>query len=161
VGFERVTLFGTVEILYQSSLGAVLSLWTDLPGDALVLRRFGTMPAAAGRRTFRLRVSGAVKGRLYQLMVTPSNGGDVRIYGARVWARQLGPAASAWQWYAVPVVETPDEYQPVKLPIEPTGDAWQAVKLPVEPTPEDWSAAALPIKATPPVPEWVSVEVDE
>lgn len=189
MGFEKVTIFGTLELLYSATGIADVQFLTDLPGNALAVRAFDDMPAAAGRRPFRLRMHGTVKGTLYQVAVIPRTGVTAEVYGARVWARQLGPVESAWQWYTVPIVETPLEYvavplpveesplhfSAVKLPIDPTSDLWQPAKLPVEATPdvfsavplpveqppETWTGERLPVRVTPPRPDWIEIPVDE
>lgn len=184
-----VTLFRFVEVLVDAPGGASLSFLTDLPGDALAARATVDIPATTGRHPYRMSVLGAVKGKLYQVSITPTGSSAVRVYAAKIYARVLGPQPTAWAWYPIPVLETPvewqaiklpipetsDEWQPmklpipatsddwqaVKLPIEPTGEEWQPVKLPIAPTSEDWSEMKLPVKPTPVVPDWVEVQVDQ
>lgn len=171
---QLVTLFRFVEVLIDAPGGATLTFYTDLPGNAMASRSSVGIPATSGRHSFRLPLSGSVKGKLYQLKIVPNGGTIVSVYAAKVYARVLGPAAAPWQWYAVPVTETPvewsavklpipatsEDWQPVKLPIPATSDDWSALKLPIDPTSEQWAEMKLPVKETPVVPEWVQVGVD-
>lgn len=172
---QLVTLFRFVEVLVDAPGGATLTFLTDLPGNAMASRSSVGIPATNGRHSFRLPLSGACKGKLYQVKVVPNGGTAAIVYAAKVYARVLGPMPTQWQWYAVPgVIETPVEWSAIKLPIEPTSESWVAkslpipptpeefapVKLPIEPTGESWSELKLPVKETPVVPDWLSVQVD-
>lgn len=170
MGFERVAIFGLIDVDLESTGTGTLTLSTDLPGIALAARETKAIPATS-RRSMRFRLQGTTKGHLYTLRIVPAPGCLMRLYGARIWARVL--PGGAWQWYPVPMIETPAEFTPVKLPIPPTGE-WEPVKLPVPPTPEEWSPVKLPIpptpqefspvplpiKPTPANPEWVNIEID-
>lgn len=156
MGFERITLFGIVEVDMESTGTGTLTLSTDCPGTALAVRETKTIPVTS-RRPVRFRLQGTTKGRLYSLKIVPVSGCVMRLYGARIWARVLpGPA---WSWYQVPMIGTPDEWTPVKLPIPQMSD-WSEVKLPIPPI-SDWSSHPLPIKPTPQNPEWVRIPVDD
>jgi hypothetical protein len=167
VGFERVAIFGLIELQLDATLGGQLYLSTDLPGNAMAVRETKTVPATA-RRVVRFRLQGTTKGRLYSVKVSPAGGGIIRLYGGRIWARVL-PGAE-WQWYALPIPETGDwtpsklpipetgDWTPAKLPIPETGD-WTPAKLPIPET-GDWTPAKLPIQPTPQNPEWVDIPTD-
>jgi hypothetical protein len=171
---ELVTLFRFLEVLVDAPAGAVLTFFTDLPGNAMSVRSAITIPATIGRHPYRLSLSGACKGKLYQVKIVPQTWNPVAIYAAKVYARVLGPAPTQWAWYTVPVMETSvewqpvklpipqtsDEWQPVKLPIPQTSDDWQALKLPIPATSDEWTPAPLPVKPTPVVPDWVQVQID-
>jgi hypothetical protein len=170
MGFERVAIFGLIDLHLDSTSTGTLTLKTDLPGNDMAVRETAAIPAT-GRRVLRFRLQGTTKGRLYSVKAAPVNGGVIRLYGARIWARVLpGPG---WAWYEIPVPPTSEEWTPVKLPIPPMGDwaaaklpipevgDWSAVKLPIPPTPEEWTPEKLPIKPTPANPEWVSLEIDQ
>lgn len=187
---QYVCLFRFVEVLLDAPNGATLQFLTDMPGDALAVRRAVTIPATTGRHPVRVSLPGSTKGKLYQIKIAPTNGFTLRLYKAMVYARLLGTQASPWTWHPVPglfetspdwqpiklpieptsdawqqvklpIEATPDAWQQVKLPIEATPDAWQQVKLPIEDTPDAWSEMKLPVKETPVVPSWVPVQVDE
>ncbi len=156
MGFERVALFGLVDVEMESTGTGTLTLSTDLPGTALAVRETKAI-AATSRRPVRFRLQGTTKGHIYTLRIVPVSGCVMRLYKARIWARLLpGPA---WDWYAVPLPPTSEEWSEVKLPIPPFGQ-WEAKALPIPPM-SDWEGKALPIKPTPPNPEWVRIPVDE
>jgi hypothetical protein len=167
MGFERVAIFGLIDLEVEATAGGFVTLSTDLPGDAIAQREAKPIPVT-GRRVVRCRLQGTTKGRLYSVRVTPNGGGVVRLYGGRIWARVL-PGAE-WQWYALPIPPTGEwsavklpipemgEWQPAKLAIPEMGE-WQPAKLPIAET-GDWAPAKLPIAPTPQNPEWVSLEVD-
>lgn len=170
MGFQTVKIFGLIELDIDTTAAGILHIYTDIPGNALVDR--GTISIAAGsRRTQRFRLQGTTKCHLLKVSYTPGVG-VARIYGARVWAREL--PAGAWAWYPLPVIDTPmeftaaplpvtqtpEEYVSVHLPIPATSADWTAAPLPITPT-GDWTAAALPVKPTKAVPDWASIEVDQ
>ena len=170
---ELLTLFKYVEVLVDASKGCTLTFSTDLSGNAMTVKATVVLPATAGRHPYRITLPGWTKGKLFSLKITPN--GQMAIYEAKVYARVLGPAPTAWAWYMVPVLPTPVEWQPVnlpiiptsetweerQLPIPPTGQDWSEQKLPIQPTSEDWSELKLPVLPTPPIPSWVNVEVDQ
>lgn len=178
--FEKVGIFGLIDVDLECTGAGTLKISTDLPGNALAVRETKNIPTTT-RRVLRFRLSGHTKGHLYKLNITPTSGA-MRLYGARIWARTLPDGE--WAWRAVPIIETPVEWTPVKLPIPETGE-WQPAKLPVPqvgewtpeklPVPEttewspsklpipptsDWFGQGLPIKPTPQNPEWVEIQVD-
>jgi hypothetical protein len=171
MGFERVALFGLIDLELETTGAATLTLSTDLPSNGMTVKETKSI-AATGRRVVRFRLRGTTKGRLYSVKVTPAFGAVLRLYGGRIWARVL--PNSEWAWYQIPIPETPVEWTPVKLPIPETPQEWTAVKLPIPetpetwtpvklpipPTPEEWTAVQLPIKPTPANPEWVELETD-
>jgi hypothetical protein len=170
MGFERVALFGLLDLELDASLGGAVTLSTDLPGNALAVRETKPIPATL-RRVVRFRLQGTTKGRLYSVRVTPNGGGAIRLYGGRIWARVLpGPE---WQWYALPVPPTGEwtparlpipevgEWTAAKLPIPPTPEEWTPAKLPIPPTSEEWTPEKLPIQPTPQNPSWVNLEIDQ
>jgi hypothetical protein len=180
MAFERVALFGLIDVDLECTGTGTLKLKTDLPGNALAVRETKAIPATS-RRVLRFRLQGATKGHIYTLNITPTSG-TMRIYGARIWARLL--PGDAWSWYVVPVIPSSD-WQAVPLPIPQTGE-WQARELPIPATSEwmgrelpipqtsewaprelpipptsDWNPQPLPIKPTPPNPEWVEIPIDQ
>ena len=156
MGFEKVALFGTIDLELESTGTATLTLSTDCPGTAIALRETKTIPATITRRVVRFRLQGTTKGRLYSLRITPANGVIMRLYGARIWARVL-PAAE-WQWYVVPMMAGSEEWTPVKLDIPPMGP-WEKRDLEI-PKMGQWEQVKLPIAPTAANPEWVKLEMD-
>lgn len=167
MAFERVALFGIIDVDLESTGAGTLYLSTDVPGVALSVRETKAI-AATSRRPVRLRLKGTTQGHLYSLRIVPAYGAQMRIYGARIWARVL---PNPWAWYPVPLIETgtweprplpipqTGDWAPRPLPIPPTGD-WEGARLPIPKT-EDWVAAQLPIIPTPPNPEWVEIPTDQ
>lgn len=186
MSFPQNTLFAKIELdIVVPISAATLLVKTDVPGFAMATRATITVPVTT-RRPVAARLPFNCQGHLIQLVLTPGASSKVRLYGCRVWARVLPDGR--WNWYPIPVVDTPvgysrvnlpiqqtpeewsrvglpiaatgEEYSRVALPVMTTPDDWRSVPLPIPPTPEDWSTARLPIKATPPVPDWIPVEVD-
>jgi len=164
---EAVTIFGALDVEYESTLGGQLTFQTDLPGNAMAVREeFGIV--AASWRVVRFRMRPTTRGHLYNLKIVPYFGSIMRIYNARIWARTL--PGTQWQWYAVPLPPT-TEWAPVKMEIPPMGEwapvkmditpitDWNPVKMAIPPT-TDWNPRPMAIKPTPPNPEWVDVQVD-
>ncbi len=115
-GSERVKLFKEIEVVY-STLGAVpYIVYTDLPGTAgLISRSTGTLVATTGEETFKIRLPGTTKGRLFQLLLSPD--ADAVIEAIRVNLKFIGePNASAWFWVDLPIEKTDDGIW-VKIPI--------------------------------------------
>jgi hypothetical protein len=146
---ELVTLFRFVEVLVDAPFGATLTFSTDLPGNVMTQRASVAIPATAVRHPFRLSLPGSCKGKLYQVKLVPATWFPMRIYAAKVYARVLGPAASGWAWYTVPLPQTSSEWQPIELPIPQTPEAWQPVQLPIPRTAEEFQLVQLPIPQTP------------
>jgi hypothetical protein len=169
MAFEHVFLLGKLEIDVVATASGTVTIQTDLPGNALADRGTVTV-GVAGRRVVQKRLPYNFIGHLFKFTYAPGSGTS-RLYGMRVWAREL--PGGQWQWYPL-LVPTADGWTAVKLPIPETAEAWSSVKLPVAVTSEDWStvrlpipgtpeefsAVNLPIKPTPDVPEWRPLEVD-
>lgn len=144
MAFEKLHLIAKIEFDVESTSDGTVSIDTDVPGNAMAER--GTVPVPTGtRHVVQKRLPYYFRGHLFDFVYAPGPG-YARIYGARVWAREL--PTGVWQWYALPVLPTP-------------AGEWQTVKIDVPPTSESWGEIRLPIKATPPVPDWISLEVDE
>jgi hypothetical protein len=171
VAFEKIYLIAKIEIDLQSAVAGAFGILSDTPGNAIAPRVTVTTPIC-GRRVVQKRLPYFVQGHLFTFTWLPVLGPG-RLYGVRVWAREL--PTGAWQWYALPVVSTPNEWASARLQIPETPDGWTAARLEVPPsaaewssvalrmpaTPDEWGNMALPIRPTPPVPEWVTLEVDQ
>lgn len=115
-GTERVKLLKEIEIVYRSVNTTLLTLSTDLPGDAIATRFTATLPATSGERSVKIPspecpissgLMGIVKGRLYQLRLDPAV--DCRIEAIRFWMKMIGaPNATPWGWYDLPQEKTQD-----------------------------------------------------
>jgi hypothetical protein len=169
MGFQQVAIFGVIDVEMESTGTGTLTLSTDLPGTALAVRETKAI-LATSRRPVRFRLLGTTKGHIYSVRIVPANGCVMRLYKARIWARVLpGPE---WQWYAIPLPATPEEWSEVKLEIPGVGQweerkleippmgQWTEAKLPIAP-PSEWSVQQLPIRPTPANPSWVNIGVDE
>jgi len=173
LAFERLKEYRKVRLDLDTSGQMTLEVYTDLPGEGMALRYsevINTEATTTGRRMVEVGLPGNVKGRLMKLRL--AGGAEVRLFGARVLARVLG-GAEGWDWYPVPIEETPDLFGTAQLPIEPTPDGFAEAHLPIEPTPDDfaearlpieptpegWATAGLPMRATPDLRTWVSLPV--
>jgi len=185
MAFEKVKLFGKIEVDIAASSVGTFALLTDVPGYAMAQRFTFSVPITT-RRPVVSRVPNNTVGHLLKVSYTPGSGQAV-IYGARIWAREL--PGGQWQWYPLPVVETPveftamdlpiprtpEEFSPARLPIQSTPEEWASAVLPIPPTPEEysaaplpipqtpeaWSSISLPVKPTPVVPDWADMEIDQ
>ena len=178
---EIITLFGILELTLDCTGAGTAYLSTDLPGDLMAVQETKQITTTTTRRVFRWRLKPSTKGRLYRLKVVPTGSAIIRLYGGRLWARPITVAsgyneqmAPGWQWFAIPIPATPEEWAAVPLPIPETPVDFAAVPLPIPETPvefsplplpipptsEEWTSAQLPIKETPANPEWVDIAVD-
>ena len=155
MAFEKVHLLGKVELDIVASAGGTLTIQTDIPGEAMADRGTVTIPTCT-RRVVRSRLPYNFHGHLFQFKVTAT--GTVRLYGVRVWAREL--PGGQWQWYPLPVPETSEAWSAFKLLVPPTAEDWSDVRVPIPGTAEEFSAVHLPIKPTPDVPSWAALELD-
>jgi len=146
VGFESLWLYREIELLVDTSGPMTLTLLTELPWQKMQLRYSVPFDTASSteRVPVKIRLPGDVKGKLTQLRIDGPN--QARLYGVRVFAKPLG-IESAWRWYVIPVVETPEGYAAAPLPILPTPEGWSAMKLPLIETPLEASWLDLPVDA--------------
>lgn len=170
MAFEHIFLLGKIEIDVIATAAGTITIQTDIPGNALADRGTVTVGIST-RRVVQKRLPYNFQGHLFKFTYAPG-AGQSRLYGVRVWAREL--PAGQWQWYPLPVVPTPDGWSSVKLPIPATSEEWSTAKLPIPPTQEEfqtvripipetseqWSSVSLPIAPTPPVPSWISLDID-
>lgn len=157
MAFERVALFAILEFDYHAPAGALAHFYTDLPGNAIAERTAGLiLPASTGRRTVKCRLGGTVKGKKYEVKVTSA--GAVFLFGGRVYARPLGVDAQ-WDWYALPIPPTSNEFTEYKLPIPKTAEEFTEFKLPIPKTAEEWTPVKVPMIPTPELLDWVDVPV--
>jgi hypothetical protein len=85
--------------------GAVsFNLFTDLPADAMAVRRNISI-AAATRRTQRFRLAGSTKGKLWRFQFLPANTAILRLYRMRLLCKAVG-SSEDWHWYVVPLPGT-------------------------------------------------------
>lgn len=144
----NVHLYRKLILDLDSAAQATLEVLTELPTAPTAVRNTYTIAATSGREPVKILLPADLRGRYLKLRLSAT--GVVRLYGAKVYMRDLGQKQpSAWRWERLPVEVTPDLFSPVKLPIPPTPDEFGAVRLPIEPTPDDFSAVKLPIPPTP------------
>lgn len=165
---EHVTLFGILELELHCTGSGTVTLSTDLPGDTMAVQETKAITQTTSRRVFRWRLKPGTKGRFYSLKVVPTGTSIIRLYGGRLWARSLSVSVPSilvpspgWQWFAIPIPATPEEWSEVPLPIPPTSEEWTPTPLPIPPTSEDWTKVDFPIKETPALPDWVDIPVDQ
>lgn len=175
---EKLKLYSKIELELISNGNATFTLLTDLPGAGMVQRVQTNVGPSRWtgtfvRGTWTSRLPYNTQGHLVQAILAPASNVQITLYRARIWAREL--PRGDWEWFQLPVIDTPVEFGPVNLPIPPTSEEWRAanlvipptaeewrpVNLPIPPTNEEWRAAELPIKPTAPVPDWLSLEVDK
>lgn len=166
-----LNLYREIELDADIQAAATLTVQTETPGAEVTLRHTKTLAATSGRTTTKVRMPGDVRGKLLKLKLTSA--GTVILYGAKVFAKPLG-VESAWAWYPLPVVATPEGWATVALPIVPTATEFgpvalpipgpppefSSVELPIAPTGEGWGTLKVPLHPTPPEPEWVDLPVD-
>lgn len=158
--FESVKLFRKIVLDLDTSGAVTLEVFTEQPGSASLLRAtytVNTESSTTGRLPVKLILPSETKGRYLRLKLSGS--ATVRLFGARVYYREIGQnTLSVWRWASVPVEITPDLFSPARLPIPPTPDEFAAVKMPIEPTPDEFSAVRVP--GIPPTPdEFAAVEI--
>jgi hypothetical protein len=166
---EHVTLFGILELELHCTGSGTVTLSTDLPGDTMAVQETKPIPQTTSRRVLRWRLKPGTKGRLYSIKVVPTGSSVIRLYAGRLWARALtvsppslvSPNPAVWQWFAIDIPATSEDWTAVPLPIPPTSEEWTPLPLPIPPTSEEWTETPLPIKATPPLPDWVDIPVDQ
>lgn len=89
---EGVKQFKDITLVYYAPSGASLEIETDLPGDAMSVRRTIALPAVTADRksdTFPLEQTGALlEGKLIQFRVTSA--GTVILYEGSIRFRPVG-----------------------------------------------------------------------
>lgn len=160
MGVQSVYLYRELELLVDTSGPMTLHVFTELPARDVRERHsipFNTELTTGERRTVRVRLPGNVKGHLHKLRIDgPST---CVLYAVRVFAKELG-VQSAWGWYDVPLVKTPEGYAAAGVPILPTPEGFAVAGLPILPTPEGWDRQALPLRQQQLEPVWVEIPVD-
>src|SRR5215467_12565047 len=116
MGFEKSHLFGKVEVDIRASVAGTIVFQTETPGQTLVNRFTMPIPVTTGQTILRSRLPGIMQGHLVRATGTPNTTpttGHWELYGVRVWYRELPDGQ--WQWFPLPVMDTPVEYVPFKL----------------------------------------------
>ena len=141
MGFEAVTLIREVQIDCDAPSQATFRIYSDIPSNAIALRVTKTISVTTGRQSPSFMCPGSIRGRLWKWEITPT--GLFRLYGMRVWARQL--PGGRWGWYDIPVTDTPEEFTAIPLPIPTTPDEFAELRLPVTPSEEAASWTTIPV----------------
>lgn len=142
----RIFLIRRVSLLVDTVGLGTLQVYTDLPGDALALRRseiFDTGNTSRMRPVIITLSGGPALGRLVQIEIAAT--GVFRLFGGAMEIRALD--GGDWGWKAIPGL-------PGTL-----GD-WAKQKLPIEGALPDWQRRKLPIRETPELASWVEAPVD-
>jgi hypothetical protein len=161
MGFELLKLFQQVEFDIDTAGPMLVEVSTDLPGNAMAVRASRQIDTAAtsGRVPVNIRLPGNCKGRQIKLRV--SGNYICRIFGARVFAKDLGtPTPTGWSWRPVPVDVTPDLFTVAKLPIEETPNEFASAKLPIDPTPDEFAGLKVPLTPSDVLFDWIDIPVD-
>lgn len=184
----RAWLLKRVQLIVDAEAAVDFNFYTDLPGDAMVIRStktFTTTATTPRRRVVNLDLPPNVKGRLFQYSLVTA--GTVRLYGGFVYARPmdggdwtwleipgLGKQLTTWTDIALPIAAQPKGWSELPLPIPKQPDSWAAIALPIPKTPEGWSDLILPmpkqpdgwgekdlgLHTAPDAPNWVELPVD-
>lgn len=105
-GTEKVKLLHEMEVIYEGA-GGLLTVRTDLPGNAISDRGTAILPPVTGEQSIKVRTSGLIKGRLYEIQFDPS--GPTRIEAIRLEIKIVGsPNATPWTWVPLPLIGTTD-----------------------------------------------------
>lgn len=147
MGFETFYQFREVEILCDTSGSMTLTVLTNQPLGGMAPRDTVSIdtPAAPERTTINVRLVGTCRGSLPQFRLAGVN--TVRLYGMRVFARPFGEMSGAWQWYSIPVRQTPEGWEARPLPIRATPEDWETRPLPINPSGVTWRWVELPVDA--------------
>lgn len=106
-GTERVKLLKEIEIIYSTTGNVYYTLSTDLPGGIITARKIDALPPTSGEESFKIRIDGYTKGRLYQLKLQPTQ--DCRVEAIRFWMKFIGEReATPWHWVDLPLEKTQD-----------------------------------------------------
>lgn len=152
MGFEKSHLFGKVEVDIRTTSAGTIVFQTETPGGQLVQRFSMPIPVTTGRTVLRSRLPGTMQGHYVRSTGTPGNPGIWEVYGVRIWSREL-PTGN-WQWWPLPVMDTPVEFQQYIILADSTisqqgEQAFTEFKLPVEETPVQYVKLEVPLIDTP------------
>ena len=111
-GSERVKLAREIEIVYRTVGSATVTLYADIPTGVFAAADNSvatfTLTQSLLERTAKLRLTGLIKARLFQLRVAPT-ANDFRLEAARIRLKAIGePSATPWTWTDFPVAATQD-----------------------------------------------------
>lgn len=91
---EGVKQLKDITITYEATELMFLSVYTDMPGGAMGVRKTIELPATGGSRkttTFPLDTTGAVEGKLVQFRVSHTTTAGVgRLYEGKIKYRPIG-----------------------------------------------------------------------
>lgn len=154
MGFEKSHLFGKVEIDIRATVAGTIVFQTETPGSALSNRYILQIPVCT-RTVLRSRLPGTMQGHYVRCTGIPSTtapSGIWELYGVRIWQRQLPDGQ--WEWFPMPVMDTPVEYTAFKIPglgegSEATAATYSEFKIPVEETSASYTPQKVPLIATP------------
>lgn len=84
---HRIKEYKDVQLEYDAVSGLTFKFSTDMPGNALALRKTLSFPASSGRKSFTLPLDGT-EGNLYQPRIESS--GVVKLYAGMIRMREIG-----------------------------------------------------------------------
>lgn len=119
-GTERVKMIKELEIVYSGFAGQI-TVESDLPGNAIILRGTAPFPQVSGEQSIKIRLPGTIKGRLFRFKITDT--ADVRIEAVRAFLKMIGePNATPWHWLGLPLEPTQDGiWVPLSFPQDQIG----------------------------------------
>lgn len=163
MGFEKSHLFGKVEVDIRTTSAGTIVFQTETPGGQLVQRFSMPIPVTTGRTVLRSRLPGTMQGHYVRSTGTPGNPGIWEVYGVRIWSREL-PTGN-WQWWPLPVMDTPVEYQQYIILADSTisqqgEEAFTEYKIPVEETPVQYVKFEVELVDTPVLYTKLDIEVE-
>lgn len=105
--FRVVNDFKEITLVYLSNGPAVLQLFTDMPGGALVARLGGgiTLPSSSSKRVPITIPLDGIRGKEFYPLITPGGSTQFELYSGVVWLRPIGvyldgaaiPQGEIWQ----------------------------------------------------------------
>ena len=90
MAFRRVSEFKECSLQYSSNGAAVFEFYTDMPGNALALRKSTSMAdTSSGRKTITIPLDN-IEGTEFYPKITPGAATQVRLFSGVVWVRPIG-----------------------------------------------------------------------
>jgi hypothetical protein len=152
MALERVKQYKDILIDYDLVAGGMAWTYTDLPGNAMTLRRPFPLPASATRRSYAVPLDfpSFMEGTLFKFRITSAGIG--RIYGATLRQRKVGvhfDGSQGESWDPQPLkFEHVMQFREIELDLQV--DAAATLNVSTEmPGPLTSPTASLPIATTP------------
>lgn len=128
-----MAIFREIEITCQTAGAMVFEMDTELPGqDMATIGSFtvNTSSTSSGRLPVTFRLSGSAKGRLQKFRLRGAY--IARVFGVKVLANRLQLDTAPWEWFSVPMEQTPDAWAEIAMPVRVTPAEFSWVDLAVD-----------------------------